>query len=316
MANFIKKIILFIAFVSACYLMTLFVLVNTKLYYLIPNISMTTGGYSHNLERFREVKNIKSGEIDVIFLGSSHCYRGFDPRILNSNFSSFNLGNSAQTPYISFYLAKYYLAKLKPKKVILEAYWGSLSAPKHSIESSIDVVSNKEINSNDVEMILKQKNITSFNSLFGNLIYRFNHSIDKEVQNKFKGDSYISGGYVQRISTKNKSLVNPKSQDIVYNPYQISYLIQLIKLCKTEGVEIEIIRAPVTKCAINSISNFNEITQELDSICNSHNVIFKDFCSIEALEKMHLIDTTDFYDLHHLSQSGVTKFNHFLLNKI
>jgi hypothetical protein len=315
MQKFIKKILLFVTLLSISYMVTMFIIVNTKLLYLTPNISITTGGYSHNLERFREVSKLDPEAIDVLLLGSSHCYRGFDPRILNTKFTSFNLGNSAQTPYTSYHLAEQYIQIIKPKKIILEAYWGSLMAPSSSIESSIDVISNKHINSADVFMILSQKNVTAINSLFGNMVFRINHSLDSETQDTFKGDKYISGGYVQRLSKKNKHIANKEDtgEEIKYNPYQISYLIKLMTLCKVNNIELEVVRAPVTSIAINKITNFHSITQELDSICEVNAVKFTDYCSKSAIDDMNLIDSVDFYDLHHLSQTGVTKFNNYYL---
>jgi hypothetical protein len=314
MNTFIKKILLFVTLSALSYLIATFILVNTKLFYIVPNISMTTGGYSHSLQRFREVETVNKP--DILFLGSSHCYRGFDPRIIKKKYSSFNLGNSAQTPYNSYYLAKEYLHKIKPKKVIFEGFWGPLSAPKSSIESGIDIISNKEATSNDYEMIFNQKNISSINSLMGIAVYRLNHPLKLEKQKSFPNDRYISGGFVEHLSNDNIKKLSEKKiakHKVEYDPYQISYLVQLIKFCKSQRIEFEVVRSPVSMKTIQAVSNYNHITFQLDSICKVYDVKFKDFCNKESIEKMNLITTDDFYDLDHMSQTGVKKFNKFFL---
>ena len=57
-----------------------------------------------------EIDTIKN--VDIIFLGSSHAYRAFDPDIFqNHGFSSFNLGSSSQSPLNSYFLMKKYIQK-------------------------------------------------------------------------------------------------------------------------------------------------------------------------------------------------------------
>ena len=82
----------------------------------------------------RKIKNV-----DVLFLGSSHAYRGFDPRIFRKRgYSSFNLGSSAQTPSQTKVWLKRYLKHLNPKIVIYEVYPGTFSSD--GIEASLDLV--------------------------------------------------------------------------------------------------------------------------------------------------------------------------------
>ena len=132
---------------------------------MTPNINFTQGGYGNNLDRFNEIENYS--DIDILFLGSSHAYRGFDPRIFKQHgYSTFNLGSSSQPPYNSYFLLKQYVDILKPKTVLMEVYWGTLALNKESIEATVDIVSNKERSLLDAEMTLKQHNPIGINTFF------------------------------------------------------------------------------------------------------------------------------------------------------
>ena len=53
----------------------------------------------------REVKHMR--DIDLLFLGSSHTYRTFDPRFFDQfGWESFNLGSKAQSPLNTYYLVR------------------------------------------------------------------------------------------------------------------------------------------------------------------------------------------------------------------
>ena len=55
------------------------------------------GCYGHTFTRMQDAQKTKN--VDVLIVGSSHAYRGIDPRILQKDgISAFNLGSSAQTP--------------------------------------------------------------------------------------------------------------------------------------------------------------------------------------------------------------------------
>ena len=74
-----------------------------------------------SLVRFRELQTVS--DVDIIFIGSSHCYRGFDPRIFERlGLKTFNMGSTSQTPLNSYYLIRDKLDQLKPKLVIIELY--------------------------------------------------------------------------------------------------------------------------------------------------------------------------------------------------
>ena len=62
-------------------------------------------------------------DLDILFIGSSHCYRGFDTRIFKEEgLETFNLGSSSQTPKETNLILNKYLPQLRPKLIIYEVF--------------------------------------------------------------------------------------------------------------------------------------------------------------------------------------------------
>lgn len=97
MIKFFKKII-FITLISIITsLIGLVVFGNINHYLKTPFLKYPIGGTGNSYTRLSEVEDIKN--IDILFLGSSHTYRGFDTRIFSKyGYSTFNLGTTSQTP--------------------------------------------------------------------------------------------------------------------------------------------------------------------------------------------------------------------------
>ena len=76
----------------------------------------------------------QSGQIDTLFLGSSHCYRSFDPQTVDERLGtrSFNAGSSQQLPDGSFYLLRQALARNDLDTVYLETFFTGYNQEKSS----------------------------------------------------------------------------------------------------------------------------------------------------------------------------------------
>ena len=120
MRNYILKIVLFTV---------LIVLINQFLGFHISRKRRLIGYYP--AIRWDEFYSTKNNTLDIVFLGSSHCYRSLIPNLFDSilNTNSFNMGSSSQYPLISYYNLKEILNHQNPKLIILEVFHGTLSSP-------------------------------------------------------------------------------------------------------------------------------------------------------------------------------------------
>lgn len=209
MKNFILSLLTFITCVVIAYpiLIAIFGYMAPQLFR--PNINYQIGAYGHMYSRIKELNRL-NGELDVLFLGSSHAYRGFDTRNF-STLKSFNLGSSSQTPIQTQTLLYRYFDKLSPKIVIYEVYPGTFSAD--GTESSLDIIANDINDVYSVKMALKVNNIKVYNTLMYGFIsdmFGLNSSFSESY--KKDEDQYIRGGFVEREIEHYKNVKIPKSK--------------------------------------------------------------------------------------------------------
>ena len=148
MKIFIKKTIFFSLFTILSLILYIFVWGVTVPQEFKPNLDYRLGSPGFTYSRIREIKSY--GKVDILVVGSSHAYRGFDPRIFAShNLKMFNLGSSSQSPIETDMLVKKYIDYLNPKIVIYEVYPDVFR--NDGVESSIDLVTNDKIDSEYIE---------------------------------------------------------------------------------------------------------------------------------------------------------------------
>jgi len=216
MKNFIKSILLFSAFLILFYPVLLFIWGEFAPSSFKPNLNYPLG-VGHQYSRLKEVKVINS--VDILFLGSSLAYRGFDPRIFEANgITSFNLGSSNQTPIQTKVLLYRYLRQINPKLIIYEVEPEIFSID--GVESALDIMTNDKNDLISIKMAFGLNHIKVYNTLIYALLrdaLGLNSSfIEPIIQGE---DKYISGGFVEKeirfykkklnVSLKSGSLMKP-----------------------------------------------------------------------------------------------------------
>ena len=260
-----------------------------------PNISYKLGAYGNMFTRIKEAKKIEN--VDILFLGSSHAYRGFD----NRNFEelkTFNLGSSSQTPIQTQVLLNRYLSTLNPKMVIYEVFPSPFTSD--GVESSLDVISNDKNDYQSIEMALKINNIKVYNTLIYSFFrdyLRLNQSFLEPIE---KGnDKYISGGFVES-KIKNYKFIKATKREWNFNKKQLKAFNENLNLLKHKNIKTILVYAPITKSLYNSYQNNDYV----DSLLTSYNMLYYNFNNIVSLD-----DSLNFNDDNHLNQNGVNVFN-------
>ena len=301
MKYFIKTLLKFLLFVTIVYIFLLcvlgFIISEQKEFNLL--FIKRNSGFLYS--RINEVKKTKN--IDILFVGSSHTYRGFDTRIFKVNgYKTFNLGSSNQTPIQTNTLIKRYVDKLNPELVIYEVY--PLPFSLDGVESSLDLLSNENIDKNTFYELFKINNIKVYNTFIYSLCRQFLGLNKNKIENDvYFEDKYITGGYVERKLVLNKELKPQERKVIIFNDKQFDSFISSLQILKRKKIKYILVQAPVTKVLYNSIINNNQI----DSIFHSKGKYY----NFNNLIK--LSDTNDFYDKGHLNQHGVIKFNNNII---
>lgn len=296
MKQFLFKIGIFSLFAFIFYLIVLPLWSLIMPPYLAKNVRNCVGCYGHLNTRIKEIPNYKN--IDLLVLGSSHAYRGFDTRVLKKHgINAFNLGSSAQSPIQTYVLLNQYLDELNPKLVVLEVYAGVLTLD--GVESSLDLAANNKMDKYYYKTLKDIRNLQTYNSTIYGTFRELFHLNDNFKEDSIQEESrYIKGGYVES-EYKQNPLFEEKPSKWSINPTQIRYLDKSITLLKEKNIDYILVQSPISRKLYESKTN----NEEIDSLLNSKGKYFS------FQNKIELNDTTDFYDSNHLNQKAVEQFN-------
>lgn len=298
MKKFVKKIIILSLIIILLYPFFLIFTAeifgsNQKNLKFIPNKSWTK-------KTLNEIFNYQN--IDFLFIGSSHAYRGYDTRIFNKLGKSFNLGTTSQTPLQSYFLLEKFVNILNPKYVVIDIYFPLFESD--GIESSIDIISNY-FSIDNFKLLFLYPNPIILNTLiyssYYNILKKGNNKTD-EYSNKF--DTYIFGGFVERKIQYYNPKGNLIKRKITINPIQKKAFENLLNLLKKRKIKFIIIHSPITRYEYSSYLNTSELNEYFKS-----KGFYLNFNEIN----LPLNDNIHFYDRHHLNQYGVYLFDNYLI---
>lgn len=269
---------------------------------LRKNIAYKFGSYGYTYSRIRDIS--KFSHVDVLCIGSSHCYRGYDPRIFEkAHLSMFNLGSSAQTPMQTELLLKENFDQLKPRAVIIDVYPPVFD--NDGVESTLNLISNAPIDRNLIHLALSHKNIKVFNTLIYGLFRQILRLDKNYVQpTVMDSDTYVGRGYVETYQQYRPG--GPLGLRSVQPwPEQVAAFKRVTAFLKSKKVPFVIIQAPVTRANFDSYTN----NQSIDSLLRTMGPY------INANDHFHFPDS-DFLDDHHLNQRGVDLYNPAIIRMI
>ena len=298
MKKFLLNLLKFIAFAIPFYVITICLWSWMMPQFLAKNTRNKLASYGHLYSRAREAENIKNP--DILFLGSSHAYRGFDTRVFAKHgIKAFNLGSSSQSPINTQVFLKQYLDKIQPKFVVYEVYAGTLCTD--GVESSLDMLINGKIDKNAVDMSFKVHNLMTYNTLiYGYFRQIFNLNKNITEPEKQGDDFYVeNGGFVETtVARENTSLDFEKSKWEL-NDKQIQALKENIEILQQRKIPFLLVQTPITKALYNSKTNNKEVDDLLSKLGK-----YKNFTG-----DFNFDDRKDFYDDNHMNQKAVVEFN-------
>ena len=255
--------------------------------------------------RIQEAKELN--DVDILVLGSSHAYRGFDPRIFNNyGLDIFNFGSSSQSPLQTEVLLKRYYNSLNPKTVLFEIYPALFASD--GVESAISLLSSDIIDRHSLRMALEIDNMTIYNSMFFSFL-KNNLSGASQSTNvtKYGTHMYVKGGYVERDKLYYYEPEVTSSSQWEYNESQWQAFERCLEIIKSNGAQVFLVYAPITRNLYTSITNNEKFLKRMATY--GHQVY--DFNVITDLD-----DVLHFYDSNHLNQDGVEIFNQSLISEL
>jgi len=302
MGRFLKRIALFGGFAFSFYLLLIIIYGSFIPKGLRKNLPYSKGGYGFLHSRLIEAETVK--DIDVLVLGSSHAYRGYDPRIFAKvGLNMYNLGSSAQTFIQTEQVLKRYIDKMNPKLIIFDVYPFVFNSD--GIESTVDFLSNSKVNKSLVISSLETGNIKVYNTLVFSLyenLFSLNNTFKEK--RKTKRDTYIPGGFVEN-QTVMKSEEIYKPHQYIIAPDQWNAFIRIIGFLESRHLKYVLIQSPFLKDKYKAINN----NAYMDSIFSSISAYYN-------YNERYSWDKPYFFDDVHLNQKGVDIFDSLLIDDL
>jgi len=303
MKTLIVKLIKFAIFLILFCIGALFVFGDLLPAKVLKNFTYPLGATGFLNSRIKEVKKIK--DVDIVIMGSSLAYRGFDPRIFKEHgIVAFNLGSSGQSPIQSELLLNRYLDNINPDVILFEVIPSLFMSD--GVGSALDIIANDRNDFYSIKMAYTINHLkVNITLLYGFYSDIFNRS-EKYNEPISKGnDLYIHGGYVQKdISYSSRSFLQ-QNQDFEFTNYQLKSFENIINTVEEKGIRLIIMQAPVPKKFYNSVIKRQVFEQKMQELGEYYNFNY-----------MNLDDILHYYDHGHLNQVGVELFNRELINRL
>ena len=296
MSRFIKNIAMFLVAALFAALFLLWTLGGTG---LLRNVSYNVSGSDGLYTKVREADTVQN--VDILFLGSSHAYRTFDPRIFAAHgLRILNLGSSNQTPLQSEVLLHNVLHKVNPGLVVIEVHPDIIA--HDGVEAAIYQLCNVAPSWSMALMALRTGNwrvmMTALYAMPRNMVS------PEFKQRQESVDGYVEGGFVEH----EMAYYSPQQHDkapVTLQPKQVDALRRCTDRLKQQGVPYMLLEVPDTKVLYNSYSNIDQFKSAMSRFGNFY------YVPLEALD-----DSLHFYDESHLNQQGVELYDNYICNKL
>jgi hypothetical protein len=240
------------------------------------NIKYARGGYGHLLTRLQEADT--TGPVDILFLGSSHAYRGFDPRVFNAvGFRTFNLGSSSQSPVQTRWLVDRYLERMKPKLVVMDVFPTTFTT--EGIESTLNVLSNAPLDPALLRMALRTAHADACNTAILALWHELTNTHPVSSEPAWQ----------------------PRDQD------QWSAFLYIMEQLRAHNIPVILVQTPVTRSWQYTMEERAELRQRLEPHANAY---------LDLSDALNGDDALLFYDGHHMRQASVERFNTMFLDSL
>ena len=310
MQKFILKILFLSLGIIVLYIPIYFILATSHLTCPMPSahheLRLTELKFSEDFENYHNA--------DILFIGPSTAYRSFDVREFEKRgYKVFNMGTTSQHPAQTYLLLQRYIDTIQPKFVVITVL--PHSSP---VESTLDFLWSDFENDKlhwewiKLRMAISCKSWYMINTWIFNAFWHHIYNplrvyygrISKEDrtlvgEERVVGiEKYIRGGYVERQENLTCGMAPRKQIDIKYYPIQFDYMKRCIKLLQSRNIPYLLVEAPLQPSFYENYTNHAEWEQRLAN-----------YPYINYNERIHLNDTTDFYDTHHMNKYGVAKFD-------
>ncbi len=214
-------------------------------------------GATQPAARWMDFYRLPKNTIDVLFLGNSHSFRTFQPRVVNEilALNTYSLGISSETIVTSYYELREVLKTQKPKLVILETYTLNLTEfPSPALVFAFTDAGS--LNANKVAAAAHFIPLKDISTLFPLIHTRVDWNDPSAFAAKLTGRTFAGEGeidprlgyapvysiisaadYESALTTPALTPANPVDKNALY-------LQKFIDLCRKNDIQVMLVSAP------------------------------------------------------------------------
>jgi hypothetical protein len=266
---------------------------------------------SYNLKRSYFERDL--GQIEVLFLGSSHAMNDINPAFLS--YKGFNLANSSQSLYYDTQITSRYLEKLTSLKcvIITISYFSLWTQLADTRESWRDYFyyrywgfSNTDFSWYDLKKysyVMLYGPSTTLKSIAG---IKIDESFERMSDNGwFKKESVNPNPNLTDVIGSKKVRADQRGMHKSHVSENLGYLTDLIEKCKARNIPVGFISTPIYRSYLKyTDSAINKMNREaINSLCDRYQ------CSWHDYSEDPRFNERDYGDNEHLNYAGAEKFS-------
>lgn len=303
-AKISSKLIIIVSLVFGCLLVT------SK---LVRPVDKESKDNTHNkVEGFYQLQD---NSIDVLLMGTSHTYYGFNPAVLwkNTGLNSYIFAGQCQPMEITYHYLKEALKTQSPKLVVLDIFSLSEDSNKCQTTGTYRVnIRDMKFSINKVQAYQSMKNTNLFEEVFDVSIYheRISDLNSEDINAIFNPVNDLNFGYTLAYPNDiewDRDIVNTEEKKEIESS-RLDALMKIIKLCKEEEIELLLVKTPyyISENDATIYNTARQIAKENKVKFIDYNKIFKDIDFTFDLDG----------DSWHANAQGATKITNYLSNFI
>ncbi len=249
--------------------------------------------------KFREWN--RSRRWDAVVIGSSHAYRGYDPRVFKARgYEVFNLGSTAQTPLSNYVVLKHYVHSANTRLVIFDLYENAMD--QDGMESVSDLSQNMTSDAAALQLTADLRDVRGINMF----ALRMMTGNDTAVYND---PNYKGRGFAVKPDSIRKPVRYDVGRPLRLNERQLQRFADCLDLCRERGIPV-VLSTHFYPHQSDHLRH-GAFVHAIDSLIAGREVPYYDLAYSHQLS-----DTDHFCDHNHLNEAGVRLFTDRLIDSL
>lgn len=277
-------------------------------------------------------------EVDTLFLGSSHCYRAYDPGLYEelTGKTAYNLGSSSQNYDTSYYLLREAARLYDLKTVYLDMHYKFLfmdSEDRDLVQANI-ISDYMRPSLNKLSFLLTTTEAKNYTNRFfpfrrnwqqlGDPAYVQENLAKKRTESyrnyepvTVENDRYAGRGFVWSDARLDVDAITwwdnfgKVADDMKLDTaYPVSYIERIVTFCQKNGIRLVFVTAPSLDQYLEAIGPYDPAHAYVQELAERYGVEYMDF-NLAKTEYLNLT-ADDYIDVDHLNGTGAEKLTRLL----